>query len=88
MDSLSFGHFDGEIGVASLESTQGVECENLESQADRGVFPEGHAIIDHGGHGISEEVVSSSSNTVQHLYLPHPRLDSPVVCLLIVHSGD
>ena len=26
---------DGEIGTASLESTQGVECENIESQADR-----------------------------------------------------
>merc|ERR1712165_590500 len=41
----NIGHFDNEIEMASLESMQGVKCENIKPQVDRFVFPDGHGII-------------------------------------------
>jgi adenosylhomocysteinase len=41
----NIGHFDNEIDMASLESMEGIKCENIKPQVDRWVFPDGHGII-------------------------------------------
>jgi adenosylhomocysteinase len=41
----NIGHFDNEIDMAGLASTEGVRRINIKPQVDEWVFPDGHAII-------------------------------------------
>merc|ERR1712232_1410911 len=41
----NIGHFDNEIEMAALESTEGIKVENIKPQVDRFVFPDGHGVI-------------------------------------------
>merc|ERR1711990_778643 len=41
----NIGHFDNEIDMESLESMEGIKCENIKPQVDRWVFPDGHGVI-------------------------------------------
>merc|ERR1712187_460894 len=41
----NIGHFDNEIDMAGLESSQGIKVENIKPQVDRFVFPNGTGII-------------------------------------------
>merc|ERR1712176_244182 len=41
----NIGHFDNEIEMAGLESSEGIKVENIKPQVDRFVFPSGTGII-------------------------------------------
>merc|ERR1712019_211301 len=41
----NIGHFDNEIDMAGLESSEGIKVENIKPQVDRFVFPSGSGII-------------------------------------------
>merc|ERR1711981_131829 len=41
----NIGHFDNEIDMAGLESSEGIKVENIKPQVDRFVFPSGTGII-------------------------------------------
>merc|ERR1712113_803033 len=41
----NIGHFDNEIDMAGLESSEGIKVENIKPQVDRFVFPNGTGII-------------------------------------------
>merc|ERR1711972_350657 len=41
----NIGHFDNEIDMAGLESSEGIKVENIKPQVDRFVFPNGNGII-------------------------------------------
>merc|ERR1711897_124378 len=41
----NIGHFDNEIDMAGLESSEGIKVENIKPQVDRFVFPNGSGII-------------------------------------------
>merc|ERR1712048_1172657 len=41
----NIGHFDNEIDMAGLESSEGIKVENIKPQVDRFVFPDGHGVI-------------------------------------------
>ncbi|KDD76058.1 S-adenosyl-L-homocysteine hydrolase [Helicosporidium sp. ATCC 50920] len=41
----NIGHFDNEIDMAGLQTTQGVTRQNIKPQVDRFVFPDGHGVI-------------------------------------------
>merc|ERR1712072_961077 len=41
----STGNFDNEIDMAGLEGLPGMKVENIKSQVDRFVFPDGHGVI-------------------------------------------
>merc|ERR1712139_211667 len=41
----NIGHFDNEIDMAGLETTDGIKVENIKPQVDRFVFPDGHGVI-------------------------------------------
>merc|ERR1712174_82198 len=41
----NIGHFDNEIDMAGLESSEGIKIENIKPQVDRYVFPNGIGII-------------------------------------------
>ncbi len=40
----NIGHFDNEIQVAQLESTQGIKKINIKPQVDKYIYPDGHSI--------------------------------------------
>merc|ERR1711879_415412 len=41
----NIGHFDNEIDMDGLEKLEGIKIENIKSQVDRLVFPDGHGVI-------------------------------------------
>merc|ERR1712086_8618 len=41
----NIGHFDNEIDMDGLEKLEGIKVENIKTQVDRFVFPDGHGII-------------------------------------------
>merc|ERR1712241_1383447 len=41
----NIGHFDNEIEMDKLEKSDGIKIENIKSQVDRYLFPDGHGII-------------------------------------------
>mmetsp|Transcript_99840 Transcript_99840/g.282778 ORF Transcript_99840/g.282778 Transcript_99840/m.282778 type:complete len:476 (+) Transcript_99840:65-1492(+) len=41
----NIGHFDNEIDMDGLEKLAGIKIENIKSQTDRYVFPDGHGVI-------------------------------------------
>merc|ERR1712019_322808 len=41
----NIGHFDNEIDMAGLKSSEGIKVENIKPQVDRFVFPDGHGVI-------------------------------------------
>jgi len=41
----NIGHFDNEIDMAGLKKIKGIRCENIKSQYDEWVFPDGHSVL-------------------------------------------
>ncbi|MBF0296841.1 MAG: adenosylhomocysteinase, partial [Magnetococcales bacterium] len=41
----NIGHFDNEIDMAGLKSTEGIKKINIKPQCDRWLFPDGHGVV-------------------------------------------